>query len=124
MLTTAPRETDIPVVTALRRVWIVNHHAGAPDDASGTRHHELAKRLIAHGHDVTIFAANFADYPGRRNRLRRWSMAHAERHEGVRFVWLWTLPYVGNAWRRPLNMLSFVATLPRRRRRASRRRTW
>ena len=93
-----------------RRVWIVNQYAGAPDEATGTRHHELARQLIARGHTVTIFAGNFTAQPGRRNRLRPGSMAHAERHEGVRFVWLWTVSYLGNTWRRPLNMLSFVVT--------------
>lgn len=93
-----------------RRVWIVNQYAAAPDEAAGTRHYALAKQLLARGHEVTIFAGNFSAHVNRRDRLRPGSMARAEWHDGVRFVWLWTVPYSGNAWRRPLNMLSFIPT--------------
>lgn len=91
-----------------RHVWIVNHYAATPDEPAGTRHHELARRLLAHGDEVTIFAAGFGHHSSRERRLTGRSLYRSERHEGVRYVWLRTVPYVGNTWRRQLNMLSFL----------------
>jgi glycosyltransferase involved in cell wall biosynthesis len=91
-----------------RRVWIVNHYADAPDRASGTRHFDLARRLVARGHDVTIFASGFSHVTGREERLRDGRLYRRESFEGVRFIWLRTSPYRGNGGRRQLNMLSFL----------------
>jgi glycosyltransferase involved in cell wall biosynthesis len=88
-------------------VWIVNHYA-SPPDAAGTRHYALARRLIAHGHNVTIFAASFGHLSGTEKRLPPRSLYRTETFEGVRFVWLKTFPYRGNTWRRQVNMLSFL----------------
>jgi glycosyltransferase involved in cell wall biosynthesis len=93
------------------RVWIVNHYAVAPDRpaAAGSRHFDLARRLVTRGDRVTIFAAGVSHLTGREERLASGRLYRADRFEGVRFVWLRTLPYRGNTWRRPLNMLTFVA---------------
>jgi len=92
-----------------RRVWIVNHYASTPDRPYGTRHFELARGLVKRGHSVTVFAAGFDHQTGREERLASGSLYRTERFDGVRFVWLRTLPYRGNTWRRQLNMLSFLA---------------
>jgi glycosyltransferase involved in cell wall biosynthesis len=96
---------------ARRQLWIVNHYADAPDRASGTRHFDLARRLVAADLDVTIIASGFSHVSGREERLRRGQLYRVERFDGVRFVWLRTLPYRGNDWRRQLNMLSFLTSL-------------
>jgi len=97
---------------ALRpKLWIVNHYADAPDRASGTRHFDLGRRLVAAGFDVTIVASGFSHVSGREERLGSRQLYRIEHFDGVRFVWLRTLSYRGNDWRRQLNMLSFVATL-------------
>jgi len=93
-----------------RRVWIVNHYASAPDRPAGTRHYELARRLARRGHSVTIFAAGFGHESGRETRLTSGALHRSDWFDGVRFVWLRTIPYHGNTWRRQLNMLSFLAT--------------
>ena len=98
-----------PVSNGGRRVWIVNHYASTPDEATGTRHHGLARELVARGHAVTIFAAGFSHGSGREKRLASGSLCRVEWFDGVRFVWLRTLPYRGNTWQRRLNMLSFLA---------------
>lgn len=92
----------------MHRVWIVNHYADAPDRASGTRHFDLGRRLVSRGDDVTIFASGFSHVTGREERLSRWRLYRSERFDGVRFIWLRTLPYRGNGRRRQLNMLSFL----------------
>jgi glycosyltransferase involved in cell wall biosynthesis len=93
-----------------RRVWIVNHYASAPDRPAGTRHYELARQLVRRGHSVTIFAAGFGHESGRETRLTSGALHRSDWFDGVRFVWLRTIPYRGNTWRRQLNMLSFLAT--------------
>jgi glycosyltransferase involved in cell wall biosynthesis len=91
-----------------RSVWIVNHYAAAPDQAAGSRHYELARRLVARGHAVTIFAASFGHRSGRDRRIPHRALYREQAYEGVRFVWLRTVPYHGNTWRRQLNMVSFL----------------
>lgn len=57
---------------------------------------------------MTIFAASFGHNSGQDRRLKGHQLARGEWHQGVRFVWVRTLPYRGNTWRRDLNMLSFL----------------
>ncbi len=97
--------------SARRRIWIVNHYADAPDRANGTRHFDLARRLSTSGFDVTIIASGFSHVTGREERLRWGQLYRTEPFDGVHFVWLRTIPYRGNGWRRQVNMLSFVASL-------------
>ncbi len=100
-----------PAVDRGRRLWIVNHYADAPDRANGTRHFDLARRLVADGRDVTIIASGFSHVTGREERLRRGRLHRTQVFDGVRFVWLRTFPYRGNGWQRQVNMLSFLAML-------------
>jgi len=90
------------------RVWIVNHYASAPDRPAGSRHFDLARSLLARDHHVTVFAAGVSHATGREVRLAPGRLYHAEWFEGIQFVWLRTVPYRGNSWRRRLNMLSFL----------------
>ena len=96
------------VATRGRRVWIVNHYASTPEEPAGTRHLMLAKELVARGHSVTIFAAGFGHHSGVEMRLADGDLYRTEWLDGVRFVWLRTVPYRGNTWRRQVNMLSFL----------------
>ena len=98
-----------PAMAPPARLWIVNHYADAPDRPSGTRHFDLARRLVADGREVTIFAAGRNHQTGREERLGRGRLYRTSTFDGVRFVWLRTSPYRGNDWRRSLNMLSFAA---------------
>ena len=95
--------------TMAGRVWIVNHYASTPDRPAGTRHFDLARQLVERGYDVSIFAAGFGHHSGREERLQGASLVRRQEFEGVEFVWLRTVPYRGNTWRRQLNMLSFLA---------------
>ena len=91
------------------RVWIVNHYASPPDHPTGSRHFDLARSLVAQGSRVTVFAAGFSHATGREERLSKGRLYRSEWFDGVQFVWLRTVPYRGNTWRRQLNMLSFLA---------------
>jgi len=98
-----------PTHSSDKAVWIVNHYAFAPDQATGTRHFDLARNLVSRGHRITIFAAGLSHLTGREERVSPGHLYRSDSVDGVRFVWLRTLPYRGNTWRRPMNMLSFAA---------------
>ena len=89
-------------------IWLVNHYAGAPDRPTGSRHFDFGRLLARRGRSVTIFSAGFDHVSGREERLQWWQLYRIGRIEGVTFVWLRTVPYRGNSWRRQLNMLSFL----------------
>ncbi len=87
-------------------IWVINHYADSPDRQS-TRSYDLAKKLVEHGHKVTIFSAGFSHYSFKEERIRGHESWVAEDWNGVRFIWLRTFPYRNNDWRRMLNMVSF-----------------
>jgi len=90
-------------------IWIFNHYA-VPADAPGiTRHHDLAKALVARGHKVSIFAAGFNHQRRAEERLKGWHLYRQQNVDGTDFVWIRTVPYRReNDWRRVLNMLSYA----------------
>jgi glycosyltransferase involved in cell wall biosynthesis len=90
------------------RIWILNHYASPPDRPSGTRHYDLGRILVSQGHDVTIFASSFSHHSLREERLARHQWMRAEFVDGVRFVWIRTMPYARNDHRRALNMMSYA----------------
>lgn len=90
------------------RLWIFNHHAQGPDLPGGTRHYDLARALVALGHDVTIFAAGF-HYTLLRETVAYNAQGYkVDMREGVRFVWVRTFPYAVNNWRRLVNIASYA----------------
>ena len=88
-------------------LWILNHYAISPDMSGGTRHFDLARELVKKGHDVTIFASGFDHSTRQYLKIKPGEKIRVEEYDGVRFVWINTLPYYGNNWRRVLNMLSY-----------------
>jgi len=89
------------------RIWILNHYASPPDRPTGTRHYDFGRVLVGQGHEVTIFASSFSHHSLREERLERHQWMRAELVDGVRFVWIRTMPYACNNHRRVLNMLSY-----------------
>ena len=90
-------------------MWILNHYADTPDRPAGTRHYSLAQAVVRHGGDVTVFAASRFRWTGKDDRSGGGrALARTQRVDGVRFVWLWTIPYYGNSLRRIANMLSYA----------------
>ena len=88
-------------------LWILNHYAISPDMSGGTRHFDLARELVKKGHEVTIFASGFDHHTRQYLKIKPGEKMRVEEYDGVRFVWVNTLPYYGNNWRRVLNMLSY-----------------
>ncbi len=85
---------------------ILNHYATGPREPGGTRHFELARRLVDAGWDVSIMAASVNHTSGEQ-RLAEQESIRLEMIDGVRFVWLRTPPYRGNGMRRILGMLAY-----------------
>lgn len=90
-----------------KSLWILNHYAISPDMSGGTRHFDLARELVRKGHEVTIFASGFDHHTRQYLKIKPGEKMRVEEYDGVRFVWVNTIPYYGNNWRRVLNMLSY-----------------
>ena len=90
-----------------KSLWILNHYAITPDMSGGTRHFDLARELVKKGHEVTIFASGFDHSTHQYLKVKPGEKMRVEEYDGVRFVWVNTIPYYGNNWRRVLNMLSY-----------------
>lgn len=90
-----------------KNIWILNHYAISPDVAGGTRHYDLGRELVRRGHKVTIFASGFDHNTKKYIKVYPKERYKIEDHDGVRFVWLNTISYYGNNWRRILNMISY-----------------
>lgn len=90
-----------------KSLWILNHYAISPDMSGGTRHFDMARELVKSGHEVTIFASGFDHVSRKYVKVKPGEKMRVEEHGGVRFVWINTVPYSGNNWRRVLNMLSY-----------------
>ncbi|PKP62046.1 glycosyltransferase WbuB [Candidatus Atribacteria bacterium HGW-Atribacteria-1] len=90
-----------------KNIWILNHYAITPDMAGGTRHYDLGRELVKRGHKVTIFASGFDHSTKKYVKVKPKESIKIENYNGVCFIWLNTIPYSGNNWRRTLNMISY-----------------
>jgi glycosyltransferase involved in cell wall biosynthesis len=100
--------TKLVLEGGFRKLWMINQYAISPDMPGGSRHFELAYLLKQSGWYTTIFATPFSHKTA--SFLRNVSLLRpylSEDEQGVRFRWLYSLPYVGNGWRRYVNMLTF-----------------
>jgi len=73
----------------------------------GTRHYDLGRELVKRGYEVIIFASGFDHSTRKYVKVRPSEKMRVEYHRGVTFVWINTVPYTGNDWRRVLNMVSY-----------------
>jgi len=88
-------------------LWILNHYAQTPLTAGGTRHYELARRLIGMGYDVSIVSSEF-DHVSGTARFGGLSTPRCEVVDGVRFLWLPSrFSYRDNGMARVWNMLEY-----------------
>jgi glycosyltransferase involved in cell wall biosynthesis len=95
----------MPHHLSAKRIWIINHFATTPDVPGGTRHYDFGVELAKRGYDVTIFASDFNYMLRKRIKPKARTQQH---FAGVRFIWVRSLTYKKNNWRRAANMLSFA----------------
>ena len=88
-------------------IWIFNQYAITPDLPGGTRHYDLGRELVKRGHRVTVFASDFIHYVYRYHRTTPKRRVFEENVDGIDWVWIRTVAYHGNSWRRIVNMVDF-----------------
>jgi glycosyltransferase involved in cell wall biosynthesis len=106
----AVAEVPKPELGRAHRVYWVNQFAVTPDQAGGTRHHEMSTVLRAKGYDVRVVASDL-NLTSRRYCRRvagDGRRAIEEDASGVPFVWLPAGNYEFNDWRRVLSMVLFA----------------
>ena len=91
----------------MANIWILNHYASTPDQPM-TGPFDLAKAIVRGGHRVTIFASSFSHYKFEEMHLHNGEKKRVEECDEVRFIWIKTLPYWHNDWRRVLNMIGYA----------------
>jgi glycosyltransferase involved in cell wall biosynthesis len=93
------------------KAWIVNPYAAGPDEAGITRPYNFARMLAAEGVDATVITQSFDHFSQRFDRLQRWDRVGRRTVDNVDFVYVRSIPYRGNSWRRMANMAAFGAAL-------------
>jgi glycosyltransferase involved in cell wall biosynthesis len=89
-------------------IWILNHFANHPNLPGGTRHFDLAYELTKRGYKVTIFASVFKHHGGLKVELDDSEVFRIQMIEGIRFIWIRTMRYDRNDWRRIMSMVGFM----------------
>jgi glycosyltransferase involved in cell wall biosynthesis len=89
-------------------IWIINHYAIPPTQNGGTRHFNIAKKLIENGHKVTIFAADFNHFSLDYIEESKHNAYKISEIEQVQFLWIPTPAYNANGFKRLFNVLTFA----------------
>lgn len=86
-------------------IWFFSAH----DQPRGlsSRNYEYARELVNRGHQVTMFTNSYCHW-NHTERLTSGEKWRIEMIDGIRIIWLKTIPYKKNGWRRGVNMLSNV----------------
>lgn len=84
-------------------IWYLSAH----DQPRGisSRTYDFSRELVHRGHQVTMFTNSYCHFT-HVERLPADEKWRIEEVEGIRVVWMRTIPYTGNGWQRGLNMLS------------------
>lgn len=86
-------------------IWFLSAH----DQPKGlsSRTYDYARELVKRGHQVTMFSNSYCHFKhvDFLNAGEKWRI---EAIDGIRVIWLKTIPYEGNGWKRGANMLSNV----------------
>lgn len=89
-----------------KEVLIINQYSSTLEYGFGGRHYYLSKELVKLGFKVTLIMS--ANHHFLRSRPHLTSVFHCEESEGVKFVWVRTLPYIKvNGIRRILGWFDF-----------------
>lgn len=91
-------------------IWIFNQYAVSPDLPGSTRHYDLGRHLVSHGHQVVLITTSFHHHMRKETRLKPGEKWRVEENHGIIFVWLRTPPYQRNDWHRVWNTIAFMFT--------------
>ena len=95
----------------MKTIWMFNQFAVSPDMPGGTRHYDFASELVKKGFDVYIFASDFSLQEMKFKKLNENESYKVENINGVNFVWVKTLPYKKNDYKRLINQFVFAFTV-------------
>jgi glycosyltransferase involved in cell wall biosynthesis len=84
-------------------IWYLSAH----DQPKGhsARTYDFSSELVKRGHRVTMFTNSYCHFT-HEERLAPQEKWRIEEIDGIRVIWLKTIHYTGNGWRRGANMLS------------------
>jgi glycosyltransferase involved in cell wall biosynthesis len=84
-------------------IWYLSAYDQPMGQSSRT--YEYSRELVRRGHQVTMFTNSYSHFT-HHERLNADEPYRIEQIDGIRVVWLRTIPYTDNGWRRGANMLS------------------
>jgi glycosyltransferase involved in cell wall biosynthesis len=96
-------------------IALINHYAGSPKLGMEFRPHQLARRWVAAGHDVTILAGSYSHLRNQNPIVTK--RVTEELIDGIRYRWLRTPTYSGNGLGRIRSIHAFLRGVDRERKR-------
>ena len=84
-------------------IWYLSAYDHPRGQSSRT--YDFSRELIKRGHQVTMFTNSYCHFT-HVERLHSGQKWRIEEIDGIRVVWLKTIHYTGNGWRRGANMIS------------------
>lgn len=84
-------------------IWYLSAYDQPKGQSSRT--YDYSRELVKRGHQVTMFTNSYCHFT-HVERLAPHEKWQIEEIDGIRIVWLRTVHYTGNGWRRGANMLS------------------
>lgn len=93
-----------------KKIWLLNHYATNMYESKGGRHFWFSKKLLEKGYEPKIFCAN--TFYNNSNQIDLKERIFIEKfQEEIPFVFIRTIPSIGNGLKRVLNMLLFYLNL-------------
>jgi len=88
------------------KILLLNHYAGNKELGMEFRPYFLAKVWVTLGHEVTVVGSSFSHVRGRQPKTD--GLLSEESVEGIRYIWLYGIPYIGSGIKRAINILQYV----------------
>jgi len=85
------------------KIWYLSAYDQPKGQSSRT--YDFSVELVKRGHQVTMFTNGYCHFT-HVERLAPHEKWRKETIDGIRVIWLKTIPYTGNSWQRGANMLS------------------
>lgn len=93
-----------------KKVWLWNHYATNMYESRGGRHYWFAKKLREKNYESTIFCAN--TFYNNSNQINLAGKKYVKKiQDNIPFIFIKTIPSIGNGLKRVLNMVLFYWNL-------------
>jgi glycosyltransferase involved in cell wall biosynthesis len=88
------------------KILIFNHYAGNKELGMEFRPYFLAKVWIKLGHQVTIVGSSYSHVRGSQPKIK--GLISEENVEGIKYIWLYGMPYIGSGIKRAVNIIQYL----------------